>query len=156
MKISARTAVLTLAAQVAFAGVAVAEPTIHHTRCTLSGSAVDASIRYTEDGGRTLDYRFSVRDTGGSVSLRDDAGRTVASASARADGTSTVALGSSWTSMTFGNLIAVLDNQAVQAELSTCVAPAAAVPLDPWQWFCPILVFVWDEDLVKRLCGFAY
>lgn len=141
-----------LAIPAALAGTVAAEPSIRAVRCTQDGDDLAASIRYVEDGGRTLDYRLELRaDRAGTTSLRDDAGRLVATATADAAGTS-VRLGASWTSQTFRNLIAVLDDPGVQDGLTTCAAPMASLPGVLWPTFCPILVFVWDEDLVRQLC----
>lgn len=148
------TALVVLAAT---ATAAVAAPTtIRSLQCTVTGGDdLSATIRYTENAsGRTLDYRFAITDgVSATSSLRDSAGRVVASGTASAAGHS-VSYGSTWSSTTYRNLLGVLDDSAVQSRLGSC---AAALPFPPGfpprPTFCPILVFVWDEDLVNQLCG---
>jgi hypothetical protein len=165
MTIKLRDVMFSSAALALVAGsVAGASPsTVNSFRCNVidpdGDGGLSATIKYTENStGRRYDYQMTVKDgTSGTATLRDAAGRTVATASAQQSGASSVKLGPGWNSQTHQTLAGMLSQPRVQLDLEACVGPVAESPNWPWgPWFCPIIVFIPDDELQAQVCGWLY
>lgn len=165
MTIKLRDVMFSTAALALVAGsIAGASPsTVNSFRCNVidpdGDPGLSATIKYTEKAtGRRYDYQMSVKGgVAGTTTLRDSGGRTVATASATQSGASSVSFGPGWNSQTYQTLVGMLSQPPVQLDLEACVGPVAKSPTWPWgPWFCPILVYVYDEELIEQLCGWTY
>jgi hypothetical protein len=149
---------ITLAALVGSFTTAAASPQITGLGCKLDAGKFAANVSFRDSAsGATYYYKATVDQTSagatGTTALYDAAGRTIASA--RSSSTSSdrvVSFGVGWTRSLADMLQDVMLDDKVQAQLDSCTA--AASPQDNWlPWFCPILIFIWDEDLAAALCS---
>ena len=151
--------ILTMTAVTSASALAAASPaTITQLQCTLDSAAtLDASIGYQDKlTGRHYDYALHITNSqAGTTRLRDGAGRVIASATTSPTTRPVFAPGPDYTPAVEATLVSVLGRPEVQGRLEACAGPAAQHPgYHPWgPVYCPILVFVWDPDLVAHLCG---
>lgn len=140
------------------ASSATAAPKVTALECRLDTPAkLSATITYRDTAGATYIYQGTFSDAAASTSLRDASGRVLATSQATTDGARPrVTLGSAWSADVGAQLRSVMASDRVQDGLGACTAPLQTDPFHhPWhQYFCPILVYVWDPDLVDMLCGF--
>lgn len=144
-----------IAALTAASSLASAAPAaILHMQCVFTNDKIDSQIEYKDEAtGRFYAYDLHLPfGELGTARLRDGAGRVIASASKSPTTRPVFAPGPDYTSRVADTLVGVLAQPLVQSKLAACGAPAgqAAHPWGPL--YCPILIFVWDEDLIAQLC----
>jgi len=149
---------LALGAMLAGAAPAAASPaTITSLSCESDGSSLATELRYRDQAtGASYVHHGAIVHTSsgdeGNTALYDSAGRLLAAGYASSTSSQPrVTFGPGWSSSAQSTLQAALADPYVQDRLTTCAAPAAQ---HPWQlWYCPILLYIWDEELAKQLCG---
>jgi hypothetical protein len=138
MKIAITTALL------AMTTMAAADPT-----ASCEGGKTSLTIKVI---GPSWRYDASFDDTVGATTVRDTSGRTLASLRTTPTGKREVSLSPRWTPelarSVANDLLTAFDSEQVQG------CTSASNPFHPdWDdYYCPILIFIWDEDLHDLLC----
>ena len=138
MKIAITTALL------AMTTVAAAEPT---TTCEGGRSSFTISVI-----GPRWRYDATFDNNVGSTLVRDASGRTLASLRATPTGQQQIALSPQWTPEVARSVAQDLSTVFESEQVKSCTS--ASNPFHPdWNdYYCPILIFVWDPDLHDLLC----
>jgi hypothetical protein len=139
------------------APVAASPATITSLSCESDDSNLATELRYRDQStGASYVHRGTIVRTSsgheGTTALYDSVGRLLAAGHASSTSSQPqVTFGPGWSSAVESTLQAALADPHVQNQLTTCSAPAMQ---RSWQfYFCPIYLFVWDEDLARQLCG---
>lgn len=148
--------IVTIAALTAASAVATAAPaSVMYMQCIFTNDTIDADIDYKDEAtGLRYDYQLHLPfGKPGTSQLRDGAGRVIASASKSPTTRPVFNTSPDYTPRVADTLAGVLAQPLVQRKLAACGAPTAGQAPHPWgPVYCPILIFVWDEDLIAHLC----
>jgi hypothetical protein len=145
-----------LALMIATTSASLASPQITSVKCECKDRNIATTIEFRDDTG-AYRQRGAITPTSSgftsSSTLFDGAGRTLATARTSTGSKPQITRGPGFTAAIEASLEEVLFDDLVQKVLEECATkfPGQPDPF-PWQSFCPVLVYVWDEDLVRELC----